>query len=1143
MQLKAKTLLVMKLTIFLLFLSILQVTARTNAQTVTFSGKAVPLTTVFSVIKKQTGYVFFYRKEDLAGSSPVTLQLRNVPLQTALEQTLAGQPLAFEIQGNTIFITGKPAVPALGPAAPEPAPPPTPDSIHGRIFDSLGTPLAGASVMVKGSRRGTVTDARGEFLLKGISPENVTLLISFTGFAPREYKVKDQSRIYVQMSRSSDPLDDVQVVAYGTSTRRFSVGSVATVTSEDIAKQPVSNVLLALEGRVPGFTVTPSSGAPGAYAQVQVRGQNTLISNLTTNQTGMTLNRLLTTTTPVSYDQPLFIVDGVPFAPGNQNISVLNALGGYNNVVPNGGISSLGGINPSDIESISVLKDADATSIYGSQGANGVIVITTKKGKPGKTNFNVKVNTGPNKAIAPIAMMNTKQYLAMRREAVANDGVNPASQPNFFPDLLVFDSTRYVDWYHRFFGGTAYNTDAYASLTGGTSNTSFLLSGGYTRANYNFPGNFSDDRYTLHSGFHYNSLDHRLTVDFGTDYSYDQNASPSAPLGGPAALMLPPNLPELTDPQGNLVWSYKGVDLSQNQQLGYLKQPSSIQTYGLNGSLRVAYQLIRGLNLSTNLGYNRINTKQQALNPLSSQAPTAVSGSAQFANTDYLGYNVEPQIDYKANLGRGLFSGLLGGTFKSNTSSGTTLVGSGYPNDALLGSIDAAASISAYDAYNIYKYVGVFARLGYVYDREFILSLTGRRDGSSNFGPGRQFGNFGSAGLGWIFSEERAFRRLLPVVSYGKLSGNYGTNGSDGVSPYQYQDYWKLQTAVPAFQGTRGYIPNNLYNPNYGWSTKTSLNIGLDLGFFHDRLLVNGTWYRNRTSDQLVNYYLPSQTGFLTVVENLHATLQDAGWEATLTAVIIRTAKFQWRSTFNISANRNKLLSFPGLATSSYASIYAIGRSTSEILGFRYKGINDTTGIFQYYTAKGGATYAPTGTPANKGGDLQPIANLEPQFAGGLGNTFTYGGLSLTAFFRFTKQMGHNYLYAIYNGLTPGNEFNLPALATNHWRASGDHTPMQRLTTGSGAMGSLASRAANYFNTSSGAYSDASYIRLQTLSLAYTLPAAYLKKIGMKNASVYVNAQNLLTITSYKVGDPQTPGSLYGIPLQRIISGGVSLDF
>jgi TonB-linked SusC/RagA family outer membrane protein len=1131
----------MKLTIFLLLAGLLQVSARTRAQTVTYSGKAVPLTTVFSEIRKQTGYLFFYRKEDLAGSGPVTLQLRNTPLQDALAQALTGQPLSFSIQGNTIFITLKPVGAAVSP---ENAGEPPPTGVHGRVMDSLGTPLAGASVTVKGSKRGTVTDAWGDFELKGV-PENVTLVISFTGYGSKEYKVKDGNRFFVRLDRSTDPLDEIQVVAYGTNTRRFSVGSIATVTSEDIQKQPVSNVLLALEGRVAGLVVTPSSGSPGAYSPVQIRGQNTLISNIGGSTSGQSLNRLSTNvTTP--YDQPLFIVDGVPFAPGNQNISVINALGGYNNLVPNGGISSLGGLNPSDIESVTVLKDADATSIYGSQGANGVIVITTKKGRPGKTNFNARVNAGPNNVTRSIPMMNTQQYLAMRREAAQNDGLTVTAPGNssLFPDLLVFDSTRSVDWFRKWFGGTAYNTDAYASLTGGTTNSTFLLSGGYTRANYNYPGSFADNRVTLHSGFHYNSPDRRLTVDFGTDYSYDHNISPSAPPSGAAAMMMPPNLPDLIDPQGKLIWTYKGADLSSFQQFSYLKQPSGIQTYGINGSLRVGYQLARGLNISTNVGYSRVNTKQHLELPLSSLSPKVTSASATFANTDYQSVNIEPQIDYNRNIGKGSFSALLGGTFKSNTSSGTTLVGDGYVNDALLGTITAATTVSAYDAYNIYKYAGVFGRLGYIYDREFIVSLSGRRDGSSNFGPGRQFGTFGSAGLGWIFSEEKAFQHLLPIVSYAKISGNYGTNGSDGVAPYRFQDFWKLaSSAIPLFQGTRGYVPGNLFNPDYGWSTKRSINIGLDLGFFHDRLLTNATWYRARTGNQLVNYPLPNQTGFSSVVENLHATVQDAGLEITVSSVNIKSRSFKWTTTFNIAANRNKLIAFPGLSTSTYASVYSIGKPVSSVFGFKYAGINDTTGIFQFVRTKGGVTSIPSGVGVDKGGDIQSIVDLSPKYSGGFGNTFTYGGFSLTAFFHFTKQMGRNYLGGLYSTVLPGRMYDLPTLAEDRWRKPGDHSSLERLTTGSGTLGSQASRAASYFNSSSGAYSDASYIRLQNLSLAYAFPAGYLKKAGIKNASIYINAQNVFTITSYKVGDPQTPGSLYGIPLQRIIMGGISLDF
>lgn len=1137
-----KTLLVMKLTSLLLLTAILQVSARTTAQTVTYSGKAVQLTTVFSEIKKQTGYLFFYRKEDLAGSSPVTLQLKNAPLQEALTEALTGQPLTFAIQGNTIFITLKPAAPAVSPVAPEPAYPP--DSLRGRILDSTGTPLAGASVMVKGSKRGTVTDARGDFVLKGIDPTGVVLVITYTGFATKEYKVRDASRFYVMMARSNSPLDDVQVVAYGTNTRRFSVGSISTVTSEDIEKQPVSNVLLALEGRVPGLIVSPSSGAPGAYAPIQVRGQNTLLSNIGANTTGQSLNRFsLTPQTP--YDQPMIIIDGVPFAPGNQNISILSSLAGYNSVNPASGISSMGGLNPSDVESISVLKDADATSIYGSQGANGVIVITTKKGKPGKTNLNVKVNTGPNKVTRTIPMLNTPQYLQMRREAAANDKLPvTAINANLFPDILVFDTTRQIDWFHRFLGGTANTTDAYASLTGGTTNSSFLLSGGYTHANYNYPGNFADDRVTLHSGFHYSSVDRRLNVDFGTDFSYDHNNSPSAPPSSGNAMLMPPDLPEMLDPSGKLIWSYKGVNLINFQPYAYLKQPSWIKTYNVTGSLRISYQLARGLNFSTNLGYSRVTTKQQQQTPLASQPPSATTASANFANTDYQSINIEPQLDYRRNIGRGDFSALVGGTYKTNTSSGTTLSGSGYPNDALLGSIDPATTIVAYDAYNIYKYAGMFGRLGYVYDREYIVSLSGRRDGSSNFGPGHQFGNFGSVGLGWIFSEERAFQRLLPFVSYAKLAGNYGTNGSDGVAAYNFQDFWKLTSALPLFQGTRGYTPVNAYNPNYSWSSKRSINLSLDLGFIHDRLLTNVTWYRSRTGNQLVNYTLPTQTGFTNVIENLNATVQDAGLEVTVSSTNIKTNKFRWTTTFNIAANRNKLLAFPGLATSSYASTYAIGKSVSQVFGFKYKGINDTTGIFQFASSKGGNTYTPAYTPASKGGDMQFIADVTPRYSGGMGNTFTYAGFSLTAFFHFAKQTGRNYLAGIYNSVTPGAEYNLPALALDHWRQSGDHTYMQRLTTGAaGGLGATAVRAASNFVSSDGAYSDASYIRLQTLALSYNLPAKYMKKAGIKNASIYVNAQNLFTITSYKIGDPQIPGSVYGIPLQRTVMGGVSFDF
>lgn len=1128
-----KTLLVMRLTAILLLAGVLQVSARTNAQTVTYSGRSVPLTEVFSVIKKQTGYLFFYRKEDLSSTVPVTLQLKNVPLQLALEQALADQPLIFQIQGNTIFITLKPPPAPPGPTIEiiDPA-----AIINGRVTDSLGTPLSGASIMIKGSKRGTTTDARGDFELKGI-PDNPTLIISFTGYTTKEYKIREYSdKIFIIMSRSNSPLDDVQVVAYGTNTRRFNVGSVSVVTSEEIQKQPVTNLLLTLQGRVPGLTVDPTSGIPGSRVNTQIRGQNSLMSVLGTN----------------IVDEPLYIVDGIPFASQNKNLSgfISTFSGSINSDPTTAGITGLNAINPADIESISVLKDADATSIYGSQGANGVIVITTKKGKSGATSLNVRVNTGPNKIGRQLDMLNTPDYLAMRRKAMANDGItDPSIDPDYFVDVLVYDSTKYTNWPKKFFGGTSNTTDAYANISGGTQYTTFMVSTGYSRSVYNFPGDFADQRLSLHSGLHHASLNRRFTIDFGSDFSYNTNNSSSQP-GIAQALALPPNHPEMIDEAGNLVWNYKGVKIT-DQMMAYLKRPYQLQSYSTNNSLRLAYQVMRGLNIGVGLGYSMVMTKEFGANPLGTQDPTQFpSSSANSGRGDFQTINVEPQIDYRRNIGNGVLSILAGGTYKKVTNSYQSIEGQGYPDDALLHSIEAAATISGSTNSSIYKYAGVFGRIGYIYDKKYIVNLTGRRDGSSNFGPGHQFGNFGSVGLGWIFSEEAGFKRTLPFISYGKLSGNYGTNGSDGVAPYRFQPFWKSGNiySFPSFQGTRPYFPANLYNPGYGWASKHALNLSLDLGFFSDRLLTNVTWYRNRTGNQLTSSPLPFQTGFNQVVENFQATLQDQGLEISITSNNIRTKDFRWSTSFNISFNRNKLVAFPNIDKSAYATIYTVGQSTSLVYGFRYKGVNDTTGLFNYYDAKGGVgSTTMKYTRAEFGGDMFPIADPQPRYFGGLGNTLSYKGWSLSFFFNYNKRVARNYLAGVYGGVNPGGQANLPLLLMNSfWEKQGDHALLQRLATGSyraNQNGRDAGRAATYFGSSSAVWGDGSFIRLKNISVSYSLPATALKKVGLKGCNIYINAQNIFTITGYKFGDPETPGQLYAVPIQRTVVGGLSLDF
>jgi TonB-linked SusC/RagA family outer membrane protein len=891
----------------------------------------------------------------------------------------------------------------------------------------------------------------------------------------------------------------------------------------------VENPLLPLEGLVPGLVITPRGGAPGAAVQVQIRGQNSLENNIYT-----ALDK--------PYDQPLFIVDGVPFAPQNENINLLQSVvAGAGTAYA--GVSPFNSLNPADIESITILKDASATSIYGSEGSNGVVLITTKKGKAGPTRVDAYVNSGVNLVTRPVPMLNTQQYLALRHEAVQNDGINLATtNPANYPDLLVFDTTKYTNWFDQYEGRTSNTTDAHISASGGNINTTFIVSGGYTRADFNFPGDFADDRVTLHTAFHHSALNNKLTIDFGNDYSYDQNNSSAHP-SVTTGIVTPPDYPSLLDPQGNLIWSYKGIDLAQYQNYSYLKQPNIIRTYNLNNTLRLGYNIMTGFGFVLNAGYSRLSDDETQELPLSSQDPNGHPlSSAAFTSNTFQTINIEPQLDFKHAVGKGELTALVGGTYKKNVNDNTVLNGVGYSDDALLGSIAGASVITASNAEIPYKYIAGFGRLGYIYDQKYIVSLTGRRDGSSNFGPGRQFGDFGAAGVGWIFSEEKSFKSALPFIGYGKLTGSYGTSGSDAVAAYQYQAYWQPVTGVPDYQNAPPYVPVNLYNPNYSWDTKKSLNIGLDLGLWNNAILFNATWYQDRTDDQLVNYTLPSQTGFGSVLENSNATVQDRGLEFTITSKNITTANFKWTTNFNVSGNRNKLLAFPGLASSPYADIYAIGYPVNEAIGFNYKDVNPQTGVFEFYTASGEASSQPAYNVKSQGGDQAPIANIDPRFTGGLGNTFTYKSFSLYFLVQFEDQTNWNYLHSIYSDFVlPGGFINEPIAILNHlWQKPGDVTTLESATS---TFSSPAARVATYFLRSSGVYSDASYARLKTLAFSYNLPAAQLKRLGLHSCKFYINAQNLLLLTGYKVGDPELPGALYSLPLQRTIVGGFTVNF
>jgi len=1133
----------MKITAMLLFLAFMQASASTFAQKVTLSERNVSLTIVFEQIRIQTGYDFAYTTKTIQAAKSVTIDVKNMELNEVLKLVFNDQPLDYRIDYKSVVVTKK--EPSLLDNLRDKAAKlfALPGNVHGKVVDSLGQPVmgAGVSLTIKGYSYGTVTDSKGEFQFDKLPQGSYTLLVSYIGYKKIEKIVEvngNDASLNLVLHNSSSALDQIQVIAYGTESKRFSVGSVATVTAEDIEKQPVTNPLLALQGQAAGLVINSTSGIPGSQVTVQVRGQNSLLSNTLNNTTNLK-----------PYDQPLFIIDGVPFASQNVNINQIASLVSTQNFIggsiqPGGGFSPFNNINPADIESISILKDADATSIYGTQGSNGVIIITTKRGNPGATHFDLNVNTSFNSAAAPVQMLNTQQYLQLRKDAFAADGATPSNDPNnylaYAPDLTIFDQNRYTNWEKVIFGKTTNNTSVHGSLSGGTENNTFIMSAGYNESTYNYPGDFADQRFTFHSNFRHLSTDKRLTVDMTTDFGYDQNST--AAYGGGQDIILPPNLPALLSPTGDLIWNYKGADLTSDQFYSGLQQPTNLQNYNFNTAFHIAYKIIDGLTIGADVGYNRNTTSEHSINPTSAQNPAGydVIATSTFANTIFQTINVEPQIKYNKTFGKGVFSALVGSTYKKNTNTSTQIEGSGYSNDNLLGSINGATTLAAFDGYNIYRYSAGFARLNYIYDSEFILDLTGRRDGSSNFGPGQQFGNFGAVGAGWIFTEEKIFKNSPSILSYGKLSGSFGTSGSDGIQAYQYNALYKNIGFVPPFQGIIPTSPYNLYNPDYSWALKKSLNIALDLGLFNNRILFNATYYRARESNQLVNYPLPVQSGISSVLGNLGATVQNQGFEFTINSTNIKTKDFSWKTNFNLTFNRNKLISFPDLANSSYSSQYVIDQPTAVVYGYRYKDVNPITGLFEFYKKDGTVTSTPAYGPASIGGDEVPIATQEVRYTGGFGNTFTYKQFSLSIFCQFSSQNAPNYLAGVYTSPL-GLENNVPtAVLNNYWKAPGDVAQLQRLASG---YSSPAFNSAYTFAQSSGVYSDDTYLRVKTVSLYYQLPNAFLKKIHIKGGNVFINGQNLLTFTDYKAGDPEQPGSYTSFPIQRILALGLNLKF
>ncbi|MFS2185590.1 SusC/RagA family TonB-linked outer membrane protein [Mucilaginibacter sp. Mucisp84] len=1092
----------MKLTVIFILAAFLQVSAATYAQKVTYKNTKATPEQIFTEIRKQTGYNILISSESISKISPQRVDFKGASLDEVLSKVLDHYPLTYLIEEKTILIKAKElSFPERLKSALS-----IPLTVTGNVVDETNKPMAGVTVKLKGTATGAVSDAKGSFSIS-VPDENAILTFSYIGYETQEATAKDLlGGLLITLKATSTNLNEVVInKGYYSEKRALSTGSVGVVTAKEIESQPVRDPLLTLEGRIPGLLVTQINGVSGSLVNVQIRGKNSLSQG----------------------SNPLYIIDGVPYAPGNNDFHQVNSAAGVGlGSNSPGGLSPFNSINPADIESIEILQDADATSIYGSRGANGVILITTKKGKAGKLKFDATVNSGASRITHFMPMMNTQQYLQMRNEAFKNDGQTPTKRNAY--DILRFDSTSYTNLEKLFIGGTAHNTNAQVSLSGGSANTTFLVGGGYNRQTTVFPGDFADARGSLHASFTQSSADKKFNLTLSAMYSSDVNKLPISDLT--SNIYLPPTLPPLHNASGGLNFSINGLNFIN--PLAYTEEPYTAKSDNLLSNLIMSYRFTPNLIFRTSLGYNTFQANETALTPISAQNPTQdPTGSSSFSNSNFHSWIVEPQLEYNISIGKGALKLLAGGTWQDQTYNFFAISGYGYTDDALIQSIASAATTSSANGNSDYRYQAIYGRLNYNWEDKYILNLTGRRDGSSRFGPGRQFGNFGSVGAAWLLSNEDFFKKMFPFISFGKLRGSYGTTGNDQIGDYKYLPSW-TNSQLP-YNGAPGLIPTGLYNSNYGWEINKKLEAALELGFLKDRVLVSAAWFRNRSSNQLIFYALPAQTGYASVIQNSPAKIQNKGLEFTLTTRNIVSEDFNWTTSFNLSSQRNKLLAFPNLATSSYASTYVVGQSLSVLQRYHSLGVDPQTGAFIFQTASG------TSSSPDLNTDLKVVGNLDPRYGGGLGNNISYKSWQLDFFLTFTKQQGLNYKSLI-NLYVPGTAHNLPTEFLQRWQKAGDNAPIQQFTQ-SGANPAYAA-ASNYFVYSDGIYSDASYMRLKNVMLSYSFPKNWLKKAGIANIRIYAMGQNLFTITKYKGNDPETM-NFYSLPPLKTITAGMQFTF
>lgn len=944
--------------------------------------------------------------------------------------------------------------------------------LKGRIADDkTGEPIVGAVLKIKDSEEGSVTDIDGNYEFTTNHPFPFTLVVKFAGYEQKEveiYEALDED-LSIKL-KSSSLLNEVVVVGYGTQKRSDLTGSVATV-SEEILKTPVTSVDKLLQGSVAGVQVTQTTGQPGGAVSIRIRGGNSINGG----------------------NEPLYVIDGFPVYNDNNDADA--------GITAGANINALASLNPSDIESIDVLKDASATAIYGSRGANGVVIITTKKGKAGQNSVSYDSYYGVSKVINTVDVLtDAKQWALLKNDALVNANKTP-----YYTQGQIDSMSGGTDWQKEAFRQAGFQNHQ-VTFRGGNEKTRFSISGNYYKQN----GVLENTDFKRYSGRL--NLEHNFNDRFkvGTNLTGSQT---SAQVANDAIvrylLLMPPTIP-VKDANGNYTYQNE-FETPIGNPIATLKNITNrTNTFRLLGNIYGDYTLTKGLTARVSIGTDLINNKQNFYVPSSiyQGANTNSTGTAaigtKFVNT-WLNENT---LNYSTVIGKkhnlNAVAGFTQQYYRSEavTSGSQQFVSDDLTyNDLSTGSVYTKPTSNTAE-WGLQSFLG---RVNYSYAQKYYLTITGRGDGSSRFGKNNKWGFFPSAALAWNLNKE-SFLASSNYISNLKLRLSGGITGNQEIGLYQSLSTLATTTYFFNDQTVIGFAPNRISNPDLSWERTRQYDAGFDLAILNNKVNFTFDAYYKKTSDLLLNVPIPYTTGQSTALQN-YGVVSNKGIELGLSTQNIKTEKFNWTTNFVYSLNRNKVESLGGGVdyVISGQSIAQVGKPLGSFYGYKSVGIyqtgESTPGSIKYADIDGDGEIT-------QDGDRAVIGNAQPKFLAGLTNNFYYKNFDVSIFF-----------YASYgNKVFNQNRQQLEQLsgqqnaspdALDRWTPSNPSTTMPR------ALDDPSTVVSDRF------VEDASFLRLKNIVLGYTLPAKLTSKAHFGNVRFYIAAQNILTLTKYTGYDPE----------------------